>query len=292
MADPTFGANEQDPNVQASIGGTPETNPNDKGYMWAAQKYPGMWEFRNGQWAHREGVNAPWQGTVDARKPGGEGTVGGWLEGIFSGDRTLMGTDSAQGLAKKKAAADAAAAQGQQDSISARMQAFIDSMLGPMDANDPVYQGLMQAGLDAAQKHSGQAGLAGRSTLAGTQAASVAQQNVQPWMAARLGAGQQMLTSLSGRDISLGNLALGQQQVNQGLAESQSNAAKNTMGTIGSVGGGIIGGIYGGPGGAAAGSSIGGGVLGSLGGGGASGPGYTPNTWRPGGSYKPSGSGY
>lgn len=254
------------------------------------------WEYINGMWQDATPDGKPINGGITPLTSG-SGDLGRDAAEFFdkaaSGDWDMVtGKPTAQGQAKLDKAKADAAAKASQDNIAARMQAFIDEMLGPMDTNDPVYRGLMQAGVDAAQKHGGQAGLAGRSTLAGTQAASVAQQNVLPWMAARQQAGQQMLGQLSNRDISLGSLALGQQQVNNGLAESQSNANKNTLATLGAVGGGIIGGIYGGPGGAAAGSQIGGGVMGSLGGGGSSGPSYQQNTWKPGGSYKPSGSGY
>lgn len=246
------------------------------------------WEFKNGNWVNK----ASGKSHADNSGPGGSATPGYWLEGLFSGKRDLMGKDTPAEAARKRAEAEAAARAGQQDQITARMQAFIDELAGPVKGT-PVYEGLMQAGLDAAQKHAGSAGLAGRSTLAGTQAASVAQQNVQPWLAARQGVRAQMLGQLSNRDVSLANIAQGQQQINQGMAESQYNATKNTMGTLGAIGGGILGGIYGGPGGATVGSQLGGAALGTIGGGQAP---YTPSSYNPGSNWKPrgggSGSGY
>lgn len=277
-----------DPNDPFS-GYVAETDPNYAGYR--DSKRPDgspAWVYKNGQWYN----TTTGRGTLDERKPGGEATMGYWIDGLFSGRRDIMGRDTPAEAARKKQEADAAAAQERQDQISAQMQKFIDSMLGPMDQNDPIYKGLLQAGIDAAQKQGGRAGLAGRSGLGATNAAAVVQQNVLPWMQARQQAGQQMLEQLSNRDISLSNISLAQQQVNQGLAESQYNATKNTMTTLGSVGGGILGGIYGGPGGATAGAQLGGAVLGTIGSGQA--PAAAP-TYRPGSGYKPSGpsgSGY
>lgn len=186
-----------------------------------------------------------------------------------------------EGVLKAEEAAKASGPNAQ-DLISARMQKFIDSMMGPVDPNDPVYRGLMQAGVDAAQRHAGGAGLAGRSTLAGTQAASVAQQNIQPYLASRQQAGAQMLANLSNRDISLGNLALGQQSLDRGAADAQWAAKQNqyqaigsALGTgLGAVAGGYFGGAEGAKMGMQAGSSLGGGLGGVAAGG--SGPSYAP----------------
>lgn len=291
MPTPSFGGAQQEGAGQSTLGYNqgslrPENDPNNPEYK---ARDPRFWQFKNGQWTH---ISSSGQetGAADARRPGGSGTFGYWVNGLFSGDRNVMGENTAQGQAKIDRAAAEAKAKGEQDAISARMQAFIDNMLGPMDKNDPVYQGLLQAGTDAAQKSAGGAGLSGRSTLAGTQAASVAQQNVMPWMAARQQAGAQMLNQLNNRDISLSNLSLGQQQINNGMAESQANAQRNTMGTVGSLAGGVLGSIYGGPGGGAAGAALGGSLGGVIGGGGA--PTYSAPTYRPGSGYKPSGSGY
>ena len=101
-----------------------------------------------------------------------------------------------------------------------------------------------------------------------------------------------MLGQLSNRDISLGNLAQGQQTINAGLAESQYNAQQNQGRTWGSLAGGVlgmtpIGAAIGGPmGGAALGGSLGGALATPSGG-----PSYSGSTWRPGGSYKPGGNG-
>lgn len=265
----------------------PENDPNNPEYK---ARDPKFWQFKNGQWTHISSSGKE-TGSADARRPGGEATLGYWVDGLFGGKRDVMGNDTPAEAARKRAEAEAAARAAQIDQISARMQAFIAELAGPVKGTS-VYEGLMQAGLDAAQKHAGSAGLAGRSTLAGTQAASVAQQNVQPWLAARQGVRAQMLGQLSNRDISLANIAQGQQRINQGMAESQYNATKNTLGTVGAIGGGILGGIYGGPGGATVGSQLGSAALGTIGGGQAP---YTPSSYNPGSTWKPSGgngSGY
>ncbi len=277
MADtPVFGADQQDNGQQVTRG------PVGEGGSAYQMSHPDQWR-RNakGVWEHNSG--GVWS---DPNAVQG-GTFGNWFDRLTSGRGDIMGNDTPQEAARKKAEADAAAAKGQQDDISARMDAFIKSMLGPVDQNDPVYRGLMQAGTDAAQAHAGSAGLAGRSTLAGTQSASVAQQNVQPWLASRQQAGAQMLAQRSNRDISLGNLAQGQQTINNGMAESQYNAAQNTGRTWGSLAGGALGTAFGGPGGGMAGASLGGSLGGAVAGG--AGPAQSSSTWRPG---RTGGTGY
>lgn len=250
-----------------------------------AQQHPDQWRMgANGQYEHRDAASGAW-GDPNAVQGG---TFGNWFDRLTSGRGDIMGNDTPQEAARKKQEAADAATKGQQDDISAKMDAFIKSMLGPMDQNDPVYRGLMQAGTDAAQRHAGSAGLAGRSTLAGTQSASVAQQNVLPWMQARQQAGAQMLQARSGRDLSLGQLAQGQQTINNGMAESQYNAAQNTGRTWGSLAGGAIGSAFGGPGGGAIGSQLGGAAGGAIAGG--AGPAAPQSTWRPGRSL--GGTGY
>lgn len=289
MADPIFGNIDQgvgDPTrLGQNPGADPRHDPNYGPWKDASISSGGKIFFADGRWQQRTANG----GAEDMMNPGD--TSG--LSNFVDGKTDIRGNPTPAELARRANAPLANPANNPQDAIAARMQAFIDSMLGPMNKNDPVYRGLVQAGTDAAQQSAGRGGLSGRSTLAGTQAASVAQQNVQPWMAARQGAGAQMLTQLSNRDISLGNLAQGQQQIDAGLAESKSNADKNFWSTLGSVGGGIVGGYFGGPGGAQAGAQIGGGIGGSLAGGGAGGPSYPQSSWKPGGSYKPpSGSGF
>ncbi|MHB1098583.1 MAG: hypothetical protein ACYCZR_03430 [Burkholderiales bacterium] len=253
----------------------PKNDPNYAPWVEASKNSNGAIFFADGRWQQR------WaDGRVnDMLNPGEISAVAD----VVDGRKDIQGNS----LIKPPTPYD-----GTQDGISARMQAFIREMLGDFDTNDPVYRGLIQAGTDAAQQSAGRAGLAGRSTLAGTQAASVAQQNVQPWMAARKAAGAQMLTQLSNRDISLGNLAQGQQQIDAGLAASKNAAEKNFWGTLGAVGGGVLGAYVGGPGGAQAGAQIGSGAMSGLAGG-SSGPAQPAQTWKPGGGYKPpSGSGY
>lgn len=287
MPAPSFGNADNGQNVSL----TNETT-NGKGYGQAAYMaaHPDQWrKGANGKYEHRDPTTGLWSDPNDVKG----GTFGNWFDGLTSGRTDVMGNDTEKEVARKKAEAAAAAAAAETDTITDRMNAFIKSMMGDIDQNDPVFKGLITAGVNAAGEHAGMAGLSGRSGMAGTQSASVAQANVLPWQIARKTAGAAMLGQLSNRDISLGNLAQGQQIINNGIAESQSNAAKNTWGTIGVIGGGIVGGYYGGPEGAKAGALVGGSALGSLGGGGASGPSYSGNTWRPaGGGYKPGGTGY
>lgn len=114
-------------------------------------------------------------------------------------------TQAQNGAAEAEAAATKEAS-GVKD-IRGQIQAFVDSMTGSSRADDPVRMALLQQGTDAAQRSLGQSGV--RGTLAGTQAASVAQQNVLPYEAQRAQMRAQGLGMLSQHNQGLGQLQLG-----------------------------------------------------------------------------------
>lgn len=168
-------------------------------------------------------------------------------------------------------AQDAATAEaGKQKDVRAQMQAFIDSLTGPSAPNDPVRMALTQAGIDAAQKSAGAGGL--RGTLAQTQAASVAQQNVLPYEAQRQQLRGQALGALGNYELSGQQLAQQQAQFEQQrqdiIAENkwkgEQNQGQGMWGTIGAIGGGIIGAYAGGPQGAMMGAQLGSSALGGM----------------------------
>jgi hypothetical protein len=259
----------------ASVGTTAAGNA---GIVTYARQHPDQWRMNNGVWEHNQGgtwtpsFKADGTPVANPAQPGG--TFGNWFDRLTSGRGDIMGNDTEKEIARKKSESAAAAAGAQHDDITARMNAFIQAMGIPPDMSNPVYAGLINAGTAAAGRMQGNAGLSGRSGLAGTQAASVVQANTQPYLASREAAGADMLKAVSGRDVSLGQLDMAQQQVNNGLAESQSNANKNTWSSLA----GLAGGVVGGPGGAMLAS----GVAGSLAGGGGSGPSYNAPAWKPG----------
>lgn len=185
--------------------------------------------------------------------------------------KRVQGTE-AENAANSQAAADQAAAD-QRTGITNQIQAFVNSMLGPMDPNDPVHKGLVQMGTNAAQASAGRGGLSGRSGLAGTQAASVAQANALPYLQARSSLGLQAQGLLNNRDLGLGQLnqdwAKFMTDRNDRIAGLQAGAQQQQNSMIGSLIGGGLGalGFIGGPAlgsatmgaGASLGGSIGGG---------------------------------
>ena len=194
-----------------------------------------------------------------------------------------------------KAAADTAA---NLDSTINRIRMFAAEMLGPVAPDDPVMQGLMQSGIDAAQASAAQAGLSGRSGLAGTQAASVAQQNTLPYLGQRQSLGLSALSAAGNMELGLADMAAAEQKFMQDRNDmmaaerwkGQQNAAQGLWGGIGAVGGALLGGYLGGPQGAAAGASAGaagGASLGTIG----MPASPTYGNYRPSLSKKPSGNG-
>lgn len=204
-------------------------------------------------------------------------------------DMDYFGGSAAPGSKPK----DGGEAAGRQ-SITEQIQKFVDSMTGASRPDDPVRMSLIQAGTDAAQKSAGAAGLAGRSTLAGTQAASVAQQNLAPYEAQRASMRGQGLNLLNQRDIGLGQLANSAMDLQNQAAAGKWAAQQNQNQGIGAAIGAGVGalGFIGGPAlGAAtmsAGSALGGGLGGLAGGG--SGPSYSTPRYG-GGSGSLGGSG-
>ena len=200
--------------------------------------------------------------------------------------------------ADEQAAADAEqitadkAAKAKAD-LTTQIQGFVDSMLGKVDPvtgqrvgadpNDPVRLSLLQAGTDAAQMSAAQGGLSGDSTLAGTQAASVAQQNLAPYEAQKKSLGLQGLSLLNQRDIGLGQLQQGwagldqgQQNISNAAADAKWAGEQNQRQAIGSAIGGTLGTVagayFGMPSLGQAGASLGGGIGGATG---PSSPSYT-----------------
>lgn len=171
--------------------------------------------------------------------------------------------------AARKAEIDAQSAEsaaGNVRNISAQMQTFIDSMLGPLSATDPIRASLVQAGEDSAQGFAGRAGLGGRSGIGATQAGSTTQQGVAQYEAQRKGIGLAGLQALSGRDLGIGQLEIQNKQMQNQSADAAAAAQQNQNATIGSAIGAGFGalGFFGGPavgaatmsGGAALGGSI------------------------------------
>lgn len=203
--------------------------------------------------------------------------------------------------AEESAAREAQFAEGRRRDVTNQIQRFIDDMTGPSGPNDPVRMALVQGGTDAAQASAGSQGLSGRSGLAGTQAASMAQQNLLPYEAQRAALRQQGIGTLNQRDLS-------QQQLDDAwsamelaradkLAEGRWAGEQNQRQGLGAAIGTGLGalGFIGGPAVGAATMSAGGALGGGLGGlGGASSPNYAPSLGsrgrRGGGSGQ--GSGY
>lgn len=166
-------------------------------------------------------------------------------DGVISPGQFMGGLPERGFLLKGAQAAGDAAAK---DVIRADLDKFIAEMMGPVSPNDPVYTALLQGGTDAAQASAAQAGLSGRSGLAGTQAASVAQQNVTPYLAQRQSLGLQAQGLRANHELGLEGLAQGWDKINSAKADAQwaaeQNARQTAMGLVGTTLG-TIGSMYG-----------------------------------------------
>lgn len=144
---------------------------------------------------------------------------------------------------------EAAKIEGQKAGVIERLKAFATEMLGPVGDNDPVYNMLVQSGTDAAQASAAQAGLSGRSGLAGTQAASVAQQNSLPYLAQRQSQGLGALNAAGNMELGLQGLNDAEGRYRQdrldSIAEANWKASQNQMQTALSLGGSVLGGVGG-----------------------------------------------
>lgn len=210
--------------------------------------------------------------------------------GTATYDRLLAQAKARAGdLTTQANAAAEAAATTRRNDINAQLDAFIQSMLPGAAPNDPVYQQLIKAGTNAAQASAGRGGLSGRSSLAGTQAASTAQANIAPYMAARASLGLQAQNLRNNREISLGQLdqdwAKFQTTRNDQLASASAGGLQQQNSMIGSILGGAIGGLgfLGGPQLGAATMGMGASLGGSVGGGFSPPPQFGPSASRYGG---------
>lgn len=168
---------------------------------------------------------------------------------------------------------DAAAKQ----SINDKINAFINEMKGAPSAGDPVMRQLQHSGQQAAGMASGRAGISARSGLAGVQAASVTQANVLPYLQQRQQLYSQGLGLLNQRDLGLGALEQGWQQLQNSQANAAWAAQQNQNQALGSALGTGLGAVVGGYFGNAKmgmefGSQFGGGLGGMMSGG--AGPNY------------------
>jgi len=157
--------------------------------------------------------------------------------------------------------------------ISSQIQAFINSMMGPVGPGDATYDTIMRSATNAAQAYGGKAGLNARSSLGNTAAGSLATAGVAAYEQQRRELGLQGMNTLANYDIQLGQLQQQWTAMQNGIAEQKASAEQAQRTATGQVVGGVIGaipGIIAAPytGGASlgligAGSAIGGGVAGS-----------------------------
>lgn len=162
---------------------------------------------------------------------------------------------------------------GPGDELAGQIQAFINSMMGPVGPGDATYDTIMRSATNAAQAYGGKAGLNARSSLGNTAAGSLATAGVAAYEQQRRELGLQGMNALSNRDIQLGQLQQQWVAMQNGIAEQKASAEQAQRTATGQVVGGVIGaipGIIAAPytGGASlgligAGSAIGGGWAGS-----------------------------
>lgn len=166
------------------------------------------------------------------------------------------------------------------DAITKRIQEFADKTA----TTDPaILDQLRRWGTSQGQQQAGAAGVWGAGAGGGLSQlgqAGIATDLQTKYSLQQQGLHEQALGLLNQRDIGLGQLALGYNQLLQSQADAkwaaQKNQAQGIGAGVGTIGGAILGGYLGGPEGAAAGmkigSSAGGGIGGLLAGG--NGPSY------------------
>jgi len=226
--------------------------------------------------------NDPWsQNDNPADKFFGEGGVGGTSNaGLLSNASTSLGdlvqTQATAAANAKKQADDQAAAQAAQDQamkdrqgLTDEMHKYFEMMSRPVvDANgnvtDSLYQQLLNTGAGQAQTIARNAGVAGNA--AATMGVQGAQSAGLPYLQQRQQLASQAWQLLSNRDISLGQLDQGQQNLNQQATQLNNSIAAQQAGSsiipaigslIGGAAGTVIGGYAGGPAGAATGAKVG-----------------------------------
>lgn len=158
--------------------------------------------------------------------------------------------------------------------ITAQMQAFVDSLLGPVPDNDPTAIAIRNQAVNASQAFAGRSGVNARSTLGAGAAAAQTSRGLAAFDFQRQQLRGQGLQMLSNRDLGLGQLQQGWEKMQMDLAGAKAEANQNQMQALGAMGGAIVGGIggyyMGGPQGAATGmqggSQFGAGMLGMAGG--------------------------
>lgn len=189
---------------------------------------------------------------------------------------------------KKKAAEDA-----QRASLTERISAYVRAMQGDPSPDDPVMKGLAAQGADAGQQAYGGWGAGGGGL--GRLSNVAAQRLSLPYLQQRQQNALQGMQLLNQRDIGLGQLQQGanemdlrRQQMQYGMAQGNFGAAQNNGGTAGSIVGGMLGAI---PGIALA-PLTGGASLGLIGAGAGIGSGVGKSTAQWGGGRGWGGSGY
>ncbi|MFT3866840.1 MAG: hypothetical protein QM729_21465 [Solirubrobacterales bacterium] len=150
------------------------------------------------------------------------------------------------------------------DSLTARINAFANSLLGPVDANDPTMQMISRKATAAGQAASGTAGI--RQSSGATQyGAQVAAENLgQQYQLQRQALGNQALSLANQRDLGLSGLSLQYTQLQNGLTSAQNAAQAQQYQQAGQLIGGAVGtaagAYFGMPQLGQVGSSLGGGV--------------------------------
>ncbi len=216
--------------------------------------------------------NVHWSGEP-ARLP--DRSAFGSDEQYFNAVLGMFGLDAAAGGGTTEDPDAAAKAD-----ITTQMQAFVDSLLGPVPDNDPTAIAISQQAANAAQAYAGRAGVNARSTIGAGATSAQTARGLAAYDFERQKLAGQGLQMLSNRDLGLGQLQAGYEQLQIGLADAkfagQQNQAQAMGALTGGLVGGVVGGYAGGPTGAAtgmqAGSSAGAGLFGMFSGGG--GPNY------------------
>lgn len=130
--------------------------------------------------------------------------------------------------------------------IKDQIQAFVDSMLGPVES-DPVYQQLNNVGRAASMSSLGRAGMVGglRSGLGQAQVQSVTQANVLPYLQKRQELGLAGHQLASQHDLGLGQLNQGYTNMLNQQAEMYASARQAHNAATGQMAGGFAAAIPG-----------------------------------------------
>lgn len=208
------------------------------------------------------------------------------INGVVSSD--TFEQEVAQDDASTTAAEDAALAN---DPITQEIQNWIKSNQGPLRPDDQIAQGLSAFGGAQAQRQAAGQGIVGG--LSGANTEQAAMNALAPYLQQRHANVLSGLNAMSARDIGARQIAMGEAQQANSIAQANYAARQNSAASTGSLIGGALGAIPGvllAPytGGASmgligAGSAIGGGIGGST----VRAPAMQSSTYR--GGFKPNG---